>query len=737
MSIDLVPEAEMEPERYELYGDPAERWEMTRRAFFGVLGGGMVVLLWQEHEAQAAQDAGESGGGGRRAVGGPGRGLPQDIAAWLHIAEDGTVTVYTGKAEVGQDIRTSLTQAVAEELRAPVAAIKMVLGDTALCAFDRGTFGSRTTPIMNAQLRKVAAAARELLLDLASEQASGTERSALVAEEGKIHHPSTGRSWGFGELTRGHKLLKTVGEDTETTPAADWKIAGSSAPKVSGRTMVTGSHKYTSDLRLPGMLYGKVLRPATLGASLVSLDERAAEALPGVAFVRDGDFVGVAAPDLQTASRALAALKAQWKASGDAQPAIGDLPDYFRKHPGAVQPENFAEPVHAEGSVERGMAEADGAKREGAYGAAYIAHAPLEPRAALAEWGEDNKTLTVWTGTQRPFGVRGELAQAFGLPEERVRVIVPDTGSGYGGKHTGEAAIEAARLARGAKRPVKLVWTREEEFTWAYFRPGGAIDVRAGVRRDGTLTAWEFHNYNAGTAGIRTPYAVANQHIAFHPVPSPLRQGSYRALAATANNFARESHMDELAHALQMDPLAFRYRNLPEGRLRAVLDAAALRFGWEGRQRTASRGVGLACGTEKNGFVATCAEVEVGTGGEVRVVRAVTAFDCGAVVNPDNLRNQIEGAVVQGLGGALFEQIVFGEGKIQSDRFSRYRVPRFSDVPVLETVLVDRKDLPSSGAGECPIIALAPAVGNALFDATGVRFRSLPLAPHGVKARAD
>jgi isoquinoline 1-oxidoreductase len=367
------------------------------------------------------------------------------------------------------------------------------------------------------------------------------------------------------------------------------------------------------------------------------------------------------------------------------------------------------------------------------YTVSYIAHAPLEPRAALAQWSGDK--LTVWTGTQRPFGVRGELAEAFRIREENVRVINPDTGSAYGGKHTGEAAIEAARLARAAKRPVKLVWTREEEFTWAYFRPAGVIEVKAGLRNDGTVVAWEFHNYNSGESGIKTYYDIANQKIKFHSTRSPMRQGSYRALAATANHFARESFMDEMAHLLNIDPLDFRLKNLKNERLRAVFEAAARKFGWQGA-RPSGHGFGMGGGFEKAGNVATCAEVAADrTTGEVLVVRVVTAFECGAIVNPDNLRNQIEGANIMGLGGALFEAIEFENGRVLNGRFSGYRVPRFSDVPLVETVLLDRKDIPSAGAGECPLIGLAPAIGNAIFDATGVRVRSLPMVPDGLKAR--
>jgi isoquinoline 1-oxidoreductase len=473
------------------------------------------------------------------------------------------------------------------------------------------------------------------------------------------------------------------------------------------------------------MLHGKVLRPPGFRATLASLETAKAQALPGVRVVRDGDFVGVVASDLAAAQAGLAALGAKWKEVAG-QPSNRELVEYLKKNEEAGE---RGEP-HVAGSVERAMASAD-VKLEETYTVEYIAHAPLEPRAAMAEWSGEK--LTVWTGTQRPFAVRDELAAAFGIPGDRVRVLVPDTGSAYGGKHTGDAAVEAARLAKAAGKPVKLVWTREEEFTWAYFRPAGVIEVRSGAHHDGTVTAWEFHNYNSGPAGIGTPYRVANQAIQYHPVRSPLRQGSYRALAATANHFARESHMDELAHALALDPLDLRLKNLDDPRLRAVFEAAAGKIGWSKRKLPSGRGFGIGGGFEKGGYVATAAEVEVEPSSRrLRIVRIVTAFECGAVVNPDGVRNQIGGALVQGLGGALFESVRFEGGRIVNPHFSQYRVPRATDVPPIEILVLDRRDLPSSGAGETPIVGIAPALGNAIFSATRVRLRSLPLAPEGV-----
>jgi isoquinoline 1-oxidoreductase len=306
---------------------------------------------------------------------------------------------------------------------------------------------------------------------------------------------------------------------------------------------------------------------------------------------------------------------------------------------------------------------------------------------------------------------------------------MPDTGSGYGGKHNGDAALEAARLAKAAGKPVKRTWTREEEITWGYFRPGGLIEVFGKVDPQGKLTAWEFHNYNSGPSALQSPYTVTGEKTEqLHQTQSPLRQGSYRGLAGTANHFVRESYMDELAHSIGMDPLEFRMKNIEDERLRNALQAAAGKFGWTARKKTPGRGFGLSVGMEKGGYVAACAEVSV-TAGMVKVLRVVQAFECGAVVNPEHLRNQVDGAIAMGLGGALFEQIEFADGKIVTDRLSKYRVPRFADMPAIETILLDRKDLTPAGAGETPIMAVAPAIGNAIFDATGQRIRSLPMTP--------
>jgi isoquinoline 1-oxidoreductase len=707
-----------EPERYEFDALPIHQFELQRRDFFKILGAGIAVFVVAK-DALAAQETAP----GSRSF--HGEELPKEITSWLHVGEDGVVTGFTGKAEMGQNIRTSISQTLADELRVPFASVRLVMADTALTPFDAGTFGSRTTPTMTPQFRRVAEAARNLLIGVAAKEWN-VPPEGLVAADARVTDPASKRSLSYAELARGKTLAQNLPAEDPITPASEWKVAGKPLPKVDGRAFVTGSHKYTSDVRLEGMLYGKVLRPPSFGATLASVDDTAAKAMSGVVVVRDGDFVGVAAPSAHEAQKAIDAIRTQWKEVP--QVSSKEIFSYLKKNAEPTSNERFR---RQKGSVEQGLASA-AQRLDATYKVAYIAHAPLEPRAAVAQFADGK--LTVWTGTQRPFANRDELASVFHLPESSVRVITPDTGAAYGGKHTSDAAIEAARLARAAGKPVKVVWTREEEFTWAYFRPAGVIEVKSGIAADGKLTAWEFHNYHSGSSGIETPYDVANQLTEYHHVPLVLRSGSYRGLAATANHFARETHMDELGRIAKMDPLEFRLKNLSDTRLRAVLESAAKSFGWPRKKAQEGQGFGLACGSEKGSYVAACSEVAVDrASGGVRVVRVVEAFECGAIVNPDGLRNQVVGAIIQGLGGALFEAVEFENGRITNPHFASYRVPRFRDVPEIEAVLLDRKDIPSAGAGETPIMAIAPAVGNAIFDATGIRLSNLPMVPNGLR----
>ena len=688
----------LEPERYEFSEAPAYLFRLERRQFLQITGGTLMVAALQ---ARAA---------GQVPAGAPARAdaaSTDDVAAWVRVDAEGRVTVYTGKVEVGQNIRTSLAQTVADELGVPFAHIGMVMGDTAQTPFDNGTFGSQTTPRMAPQLARAARAARQLLLRRASERWQVAESDLSAADGTVIAHD--GRRMSYGELVRDQDLRGTIDTDAVPTPRSAWRERGTARAKVDATAFVTGRHRFTTDMVRPGMLHAQIVRPDRYGATVDTIDVAAARAMEGVVVVHEDQFVGVAAPSPRAASRAADALHVTWRQAPSAVTS-DTLSDALRHGAERSAPSGRAPDPIVIGNVDEAASQVVRTFAR-TFHVPYIAHVPLEPRAAVAEWSDDGG-LTVWTGTQRPFGVRRELAAAFHLPEERVRVLVPDTGAGYGGKHTGEQAVEAARMARAARRPVRLVWTRADEFMWAYFRPAGVIDVRAGVGRDGRLLSWTLDNWNSGTAGIRTPYEIAHQRLTFHPTASPLRQGSYRALAATANTYAREMVIDDVARATGADVLEFRLRHLSDERMRGVLQAVGQHVGWPAPSRD-GHAWGLACGTEKNSVVAIAADVARAPDG-FRVVRLVVAFECGAIINPDGLRHQVEGAVVQGLGGALFEAIQFAEGRVLNGSLSRYRVPRFSDVPAIDVLLLDRPDRPSDGAGETPIIAVAPAIGSAV-----------------------
>jgi CO/xanthine dehydrogenase Mo-binding subunit len=685
---------EIEVERYELSRPPAYRFDLERRDFmriFAALGGGLMVA--SVSEPVAAQESGRNSQ----------QGASSDLAAWIHIGEDGRISGYTGKTEIGQNIRTSLAQAIADELRVPLTGVSLVMADTDLVPFDQGTFGSLSTPRMAPVLARAAATAREMLIDRAA-ALWNVDRAGLTCRDSRV--TGQGRSAGFGELVKGRKLTGVVQAEAPIAPPATWTVRGTAPRKVDGRRFVTGQHRYTPDVTRPGLMYGRVIRSEGYTGTLVSFDDTAARALPGVVVVRDGDFAGVVAPSERLARRAVAAIKAEWRLP-QGLPSSTTIYDHLRKTESAGGGRGTAPSESGDVAAARSAA---ARTFDATYHIPYIAHVPLEPRSAVAEW-TDGK-LTVWTGTQRPFGVRGELAAAFRVPEDRVRVIVPDTGSAYGGKHSGEYAIEAARLAKAAGKPVKLVWTRKEEFSYGYFRPAGVIDVKAGVDAAGRLTVWEFDNWNSGPSAIQTPYDIPNRRIRFRSSDSPLRQGSYRGLAATANHYVREMHMDAIARALEVDAVEFRLRHLKDERMRAVLTAVAKKAGWP-RASVAGRALGIACGTEKGSYIATAAEVSRAASG-FTVERLIVAFECGAIVNPDGLNNQVEGSVIQGLGGALFEAVEFGDGTIANGSMAKYRVPRFKDTPPIEILLLDRKDLPSAGAGETPIVCVAPAIGSAV-----------------------
>ncbi|TAK92799.1 MAG: isoquinoline 1-oxidoreductase [Verrucomicrobia bacterium] len=689
---------------------------LRRRTFMQLVATGLAIAVapWPTDAQEQKQQRRPDKSGGNNA--------PKSVWERIHIGKDGVVTVLTGKVEIGQGARGEFTQAAAEELRVPTEQIQVLMSDTGLVPNDGLTAGSGSTPRTVPAIRQAAAAAREALLELASKR-WGVERTSVELSGGKITHTVTKRTFTFGELAQGEELPKTLEQATPSTAAltavSDWKVMGTALPRPNARDIVTGTHRYSSDIKRADMLHGKVLRAPSYGAKLISVDVAPAKAMKDVIVVQDGSFTGVVAPTTARAQEALDAIAKTAKWDESPHPSSKEMYDHLRAHAAEAVPKNeFAEELAAAKKTLRAT-----------YHAAYIQHAPMETRAAVAEWKGDQ--LTVWTGTQNPFGNRSELAKALRIPESKVRVITPDTGGGFGGKHTGEAAIEAARLAQAAGKPVSLKWTRAEEFIWAYFRPAAVSDAEATLDAEGRLTSWHFITLNAGPSALETPYRSGKKLArSINCAPPPLRPGSYRALASTANNFARESFMDELAAAAGADPLEFRLAHLPSGRLRDVLEEAAKRFKWSERVKSKKKdiGLGLACGTEKGSYVAACVEVEIDRKQGKMIPRHVCeVFDCGPIINPDNLRAQVEGGIIMGLGGALREGMEFQNGRMLNASFSAYEVPRFRDLPELDLHMLKRTDVASAGAGETPIIVIAPAIGNAVFHATGVRLRELPL----------
>lgn len=700
-----------EPDGEELVPSVSFDFGVNRREFVQTLGAGLLIVV-SAGPVLAQRAGGRRGGGG---------GGPRNVSTRVHVGKDGVVTVMSGKIEMGQGARAELTQAAAEELRLPISRVQMILGDTSLVPDDGTTAGSRTTPSTVPAVRQGAAAARQLLVQVAC-QRWNVAADTVQVRDGTITHAATNRALTYAELAQSDELTKAFQQappgNVELTPVKEWKVLGTSVPRPNRRDLVTGAHKFPSDHTRPGMLYGKVLRPPSYGAKLVSVDLAPAKAMLDVVAVQDNQFVGVAAPTTWKAKQALEAIAPTAKWEPAPHPSSKELFDHLRRRAQGGVPSNpFAEEV----------AQAHKSLKQ-TFLVPYVQHAPMETRVALAEWSDEK--LTAWTGTQAPFGYHSELVRTFRLPNENVRVIVPDFGCGYGGKHTGEAAVEAARLAKAAGKPVLLKWTREEEFTWAYCRPAAVIDAEATLDDKGALTSWHFININAGGAAVNTPYRVSKNRCRAVSSDSPLRQGSYRALASTANNFARECFMDELAAAAGADPLDFRLAHLDNARIRAVLEEAARRFNWRERvkQKQPDIGVGLACGTEKDSVVAACAEIAIDRAQKKIIVRHVTeVFECGAILNPDNLLSQVQSCIIMGLGPALREEMRFENGKVRNAVFSRYLVPRFSDVPELDIHLLNKPDQPAVGGGETPIIAIAPAIADAVFHATGKRIHALPI----------
>ena len=694
-------------------------YPLDRRDFLKLLGGGIVISvavpnLWAQRE-----------GGPRR-----GQPLPTDFNAFLRIGEDGRVTGYTGKIEMGQGIITSLAQMLAEELDVAFDRVHMVMGDTDLCPWDMGTFGSMTTRFFGPPFRRAAAEAKAVLVELASERL-GVPKEQLKTKDGVVYEASGNKKVTYGELAKGKKILKHIKGAPVETPA-EFTLVGKPELRVDSVEKVTGRARFSGDIPAAGKLYARILRPPAHGGKLVSVDVEDAKKVEGVRVIHEGDLVAVLHEHPDVAEEALGRIQAKW----DTPKPYADDKTIF-DHLLKVAPPG--ETVASGGDLAQGEKAASIVAEE-TYLNSYVAHSPMEPHTALAKI--ENGKVTIWASTQTPFPLKDQAASVLGVAPANVRVIPPYVGGGFGGKSANGQALEAVRLAKLAGKPVEVAWTRAEEFFYDTFRPAAVVKIKGGVTGDGRLSLWDFGVYFAGSRGAETFYDVPNNRTTAYgggwtapPGAHPFATGPWRAPSNNTNTYARESHMDVLAAKAGVDPVEFRLKNLKDARMRRVLEAAAKKFGWKPGKAPSGRGWGVACGTDVDSVVAHIAEVEVNKStGEVRVKRVVCAQEMGLCINPEGARIQMEGCIMMGLGYALTEEVHFTGGDIHTKNFDSYELPRFSWLPEIETIILDAKNDPPHGGGEPAVICMGGVIANAIFDATGARVLQLPMTPERVKA---
>ena len=700
----------------------------SRREFLKGLAGGLIVFVALRNVDLRA--AGEP----VRELGGR-RGLPSDFNAFLRIGEDGRVTCFTGKIEMGQGPITSLPQMLADELEAPLNTIDIVMGDTDLCPWDAGTWGSMTTRSFGPSLRAAAAEAKAVLLELAAEELK-LPVSQLVAKDGAIHDlKNPDHRVTFGQLTKGRRIERHLTVQPSLKDYAQFAVMGKPMLRRDAREKVTGQARYSGDIRLPGMLCARILRPPAHGATRKSADSTAAKQIPGVQVVQDGELVAVLHERPDVAEAALAKIKAEFDLSTT---GVNDrnIFDHLLK----VAPPNSV--VSQEGDLAAGRRLAT-RQIATTYLNSYVAHSPMETHTALASI--EGGKATVWASTQNPFGARDEIAKAIGFAAKNVRVITPFVGGGFGGKSANQQAIEAARLSKLAGRPVQVMWTREEEFFYDTFRPAAIVKVDAGLDAAGRMAFWDYDVFYAGERGSAHFYNFPHSRTTTHgegwtagPGTHPFATGAWRAPGSNTNSFAREAHIDVMAAAAGTDPVEFRLRHLTDPRMIRVLKTAAERFGWVAGAAPSRRGLGVACGIDVGTYVATIAEVAVDTDrGTVQVKRVLCAQDMGIVINPAGATIQMEGCITMGLGYALAEEIRFKDGRLLDTNFDTYNLPRFSWVPKIETVIVENNTLAPQGGGEPAIIVMGAVIANAIHDAIGVRLLQLPMTPERIKAALE
>ena len=632
---------------------------------------------------------------------------------------------------MGQGAITSLPQMLADEMDVSPDVIDMVMGDTAQCPWDMGTFGSMTIRFFGPPLRAAGAEAKRVLIELAAEQLQ-VPLERLATENGVVFDKENkDKKVTYADLAKGKTIERHAKEKPPVKSPAEFKVMNKPFLRRDAREKVTGKAKYAGDIRLPDMLYAKILRPPAHGAKLKRVDTSAAEKMEGVSVVRDGDMVAVLHKSPDQAAAALAKIDSEF----DVPQATVDDQTIFEHLLKNAGKENVAAQG---GQLEEGEKQAE-IVVEQTYLDGYKAHATIETHTALAQV-EGNKA-TVWASTQTPFPLRDQIANALGFKPEDVRVITPFVGGGFGGKSAGQQAIEAARLAKAAGKPVQVMWTREEEFFYDTFRPAAVVKIKSGITKEGKLALWDYHVYFAGDRGAAQFYDIAHHRTssvgsAFGggPSPHPFATGAWRAPANNTNSFARESQIDIMAAKAKMDPIEFRLKNLRDERPIRTLKAAAEKFGWKPAPAPSGRGLGVAVGIDSDTFVAEICEVEVDKRtGKVRVKRIVCAQDMGLVINPEGATIQVEGCITMGLGYALTEDIHFKGGMILDRNFDTYELPRFSSLPKIETVLLDLPNEPAHGGGEPAIIIMGAVIANAIHDATGARLLQLPMSPDRVR----
>jgi isoquinoline 1-oxidoreductase len=692
---------------------------LDRRQFLKAAGCGVFILFSVE---DLAIGSGQEGGGQRS--------YPDDFNAYLRIGDDGRVACFSGKVEMGQANTTALAQMLAEELEVAFDRVDMVMGDTRLCPWDGGTNGSRSIKYFGPALRAAGAEAREVLILLAAEQLK-VAPARLRAQDGfVIDRDNSATRLAYATLAKGRTIARHLEKKPALKGPADYTVIGKPLPRRDDLDKVTGKARFAGDMRRPGILYGKVLRPPVHGAQLKAVDIEGARAFPGARVFQEGNFIAVVHPTSDGAASALERVKADFAIPASTV-SDGNILEHLLAQPGQ------ARQVEQKGDLAKGR-EMAALTFDETYFTPYIAHAPIETHSALAEVGKDD--TTVWVSTQRPFGVQQEVARAIGVPEDKVRVITPLVGSGFGGKSAGPQAVEAARLSKLAGAPVQVAWNRDEEFFNDTFRPAAYVRIHSGLDAASRLTFWDFQVFFAGDRSSQMIYDVAHLKTASTGSfggggPHPFGTGAWRGPGSNTNIFARESHIDVMAAKVGMDPVEFRLKNLADARMARVLKAAADHFKWTPAKSPSRRGYGVALLDYLNTYVAAMAEVAVDKAtGQIRVKRVTVAQDLGQVVNPEGARMQMEGSIVMGLSSVLTEEIHFAGGDVKDRNFDTYEITRFSGVPDIETVLVDNPSLAPQGCGEPTITSVAPMIANALFDATGVRLFRLPLTPQRVKA---